>query len=46
MTEDTVGAFRAAAFCKEAAGTLVVKFALVTMFTLPCQIGLATFGNI
>ena len=46
MTEDAVGAFRAAAFHKEAAGTVVVKFAFIALFTLPCQIGLAQFDNI
>ena len=46
MTEYTIGAVRAAAFHKEAAETVVVKFAIVTVFTLPFQIGLAQFSHI
>ena len=45
MTEDAVGAFRATAICKEPAKTVVVIFALVTIFTPPCQIGLAQLSK-
>ena len=41
VTKDTLVALGAVAFCVEATGTIVVIFALVTIFTFPFQIGLA-----
>ena len=41
MTEDTLVALGAVAFGVEAARTVVVIFALITVFTLPFQIGFA-----
>ena len=46
MSKDTIVAFRAAAFVKEAAGTVVVMFAFITVFTLPFQKGLAQLSHI